>query len=182
MNFFYLDENPFKSVEYHCDKHVVKMPTEYKQMLSTAHRVLDGTEYYDKTKSGAKIKRWKHPNRTLEKILFKASHVNHPTNIWVRECKENYMLMFTYYKLICDEYTHRYNKYHGAMDFWDILREPPKNIPSFGKHTPIPQAMKQFPECMVKGDSIQAYRNFYKVAKKSFATWKNRERPEWYGA
>ena len=52
MNFFYLDEDPFKSIEYHCDKHIVKMPTEYKQMLCTAHRVLDGELYIDRTKNG----------------------------------------------------------------------------------------------------------------------------------
>tara|TARA_A200000113_G_scaffold153293_1_gene138137 strand:+ start:61 stop:636 length:576 start_codon:yes stop_codon:yes gene_type:complete len=182
MNLFWLDEDPFKSIEYHCDKHVVKMPTEYKQMLCTAHRVLDGTEYYDKTKSGAKIKRWKHPNRKMEKILFKASHVNHPTNKWVRMCRENYGLMFTYYILCCNEYEHRYGKIHGAKDYWDMLREPPKNMPSSVMgHTPVPQAMKQFPECMVEGDTVQAYRNFYNVAKKRFATWKDRERPYWYG-
>ena len=33
---------------------------------------------------------------------------------------------------------------------------------------------------MVKDDSVQAYRNFYNVAKKRFATWKERERPYWY--
>ena len=34
-----------------CDKHVVKMILESAQLLSTAHRVQDGTEYYDKTKN-----------------------------------------------------------------------------------------------------------------------------------
>tara|TARA_Y100001972_G_scaffold127222_1_gene183395 strand:- start:1143 stop:1730 length:588 start_codon:yes stop_codon:yes gene_type:complete len=180
MNFFYLDESPFKSIEYHCDKHVVKMPTEYKQMLSTAHRVLDGEMYYDKTKNGRKIKRWKHPDRKMNRDLYLAGHVNHPTNIWLRECTENYMLMFTYYKLICDEYTHRYGKEHGAKENWWIFRNPPKNMPSLGKTTPVPQAMQAFPECMVKGDSVQAYRNFYVTAKRSFATWKERPIPKWY--
>ena len=180
MNFFYLDEDPWKSIEYHCDKHIVKMPTEYKQMLSTAHRVLDGEMYIDRTKSGARIKRWKHPDRKMNRDLYLAGHVNHPTNIWLRECTENYMLMFTYYKLICEEYTYRYGKEHGAKENWWIFREPPKNMPSLGKTTPVPQAMKQFPECMVKDNSIQAYRNFYVVAKKSFATWKERGRPSWY--
>ena len=32
-----------------CDKHVVKMILESSQLLSTCHRVQDGTEYYDKT-------------------------------------------------------------------------------------------------------------------------------------
>ena len=33
---------------------------------------------------------------------------------------------------------------------------------------------------MVEGDTVQAYRNFYKVAKRSFATWKNRPIPTWF--
>ena len=70
LNFFYLDEDPFKSIEYHCDKHIVKMPTEYKQMLCTAHRVLDGELYIDRTKNGARIKRWKHPDQKMNKHLY----------------------------------------------------------------------------------------------------------------
>ena len=73
MNFFYLDEDPWQSIEYHCDKHIVKMPTEYKQMLCTAHRVLDGEMYYDKTARGHKIKRWKHPDRKMNKHLYLAA-------------------------------------------------------------------------------------------------------------
>ena len=181
MNFFYLDEDPFKSIEYHCDKHIVKMPTEYKQMLSTAHRVLDGELFYDKTARGHKIKRWKLADRKMNRGLYLAGHVNHPTNIWVRMCRENYSLMFTYYKLICDEYTYRYGKEHGAKENWWLLREPPKNMPSSVMgHTPVPQAMKEFPECLVEGDTVQAYRNLYKVAKRRFATWKHRPIPEWF--
>ena len=134
----------------------------------------------DITKSGARIKRWKHPDRKMNKHLYLAGHVNHPTNIWLRECRENYMLMYTYYRLICDEYTYRYGKEHGAKDYWWMLRNPPKNMPSLGNTTPVPQAMKQFPECMVEGDTVQAYRNFYKVAKRRFATWKERPTPSWF--
>ena len=42
MNIFYLHEDPQTSAKMHCDKHVVKMIIEYAQMLSTAHRMLDG--------------------------------------------------------------------------------------------------------------------------------------------
>ena len=42
MNIFYLHEDPQVSAKMHCDKHVVKMIIEYAQMLSTAHRMLDG--------------------------------------------------------------------------------------------------------------------------------------------
>ena len=44
MNIFYLDTNPALCAEYHCDKHVVKMIIEYAQLLSTAHRIIDGEE------------------------------------------------------------------------------------------------------------------------------------------
>ena len=42
MNIFYLNENPELCAQEHNDKHVVKMCIEYAQLLSTAHRVLDG--------------------------------------------------------------------------------------------------------------------------------------------
>ena len=54
MNIFYLDRHPKICAEYHCDKHTVKMIIEYAQLMSTAHRVLDGEEYYDKTSNGRK--------------------------------------------------------------------------------------------------------------------------------
>ena len=44
MNIFYLDEDVQKCAEYHVDRHVVKMILEYAQLLSTAHRVLDGDD------------------------------------------------------------------------------------------------------------------------------------------
>jgi hypothetical protein len=46
MNIFYLDRNPKKAAHMHCDKHVVKMVLEYAQILSTAHRVIDGGDEY----------------------------------------------------------------------------------------------------------------------------------------
>ena len=43
MNIFYLHKDTRKCAEYHNDKHTVKMILEYAQLLSTAHRFLDGT-------------------------------------------------------------------------------------------------------------------------------------------
>ena len=42
MNIFVLDMNPKTAAQLQCDKHVVKMIVESAQMLSTAHRMLDG--------------------------------------------------------------------------------------------------------------------------------------------
>jgi hypothetical protein len=59
MNVFYLHEDPKICATMHADKHVVKMIVEYGQMMSTAHRVLDGTEWYDRTINNRRIKRWR---------------------------------------------------------------------------------------------------------------------------
>ena len=84
MNLFYLDEDPWISAELHCDKHVVKMIIEYAQMLSTAHRMLDGEQYTDSS-SGRRIQRWELENSNMDEVLYKASHINHPSTRWVRE-------------------------------------------------------------------------------------------------
>ena len=46
MNIFILDEDPVQAAQLQCDKHVVKMIVESAQMLSTAHRMLDGCLLY----------------------------------------------------------------------------------------------------------------------------------------
>ena len=77
MNIFYLHKDPEISAKMHCDKHVVKMIIEYAQLMSTAHRILDGDEYEGRTKIGRRIRRWKHPNKNIENTIYKASHINH---------------------------------------------------------------------------------------------------------
>jgi len=48
MNIFYLDKDPVIAAQMSADKHCVKMILESAQMLSTAHRVLDGDDIADK--------------------------------------------------------------------------------------------------------------------------------------
>ena len=62
MNIFYLHEDPKTCAEQHLDKHVVKMLIEYAQLMSTAHRMLDGVMYQGKTKAGRNIKRYRLQN------------------------------------------------------------------------------------------------------------------------
>lgn len=179
MNLFYLSEDPEECARWHVDKHVVKMCTEYKQCLSTAHRVLDGVMEYGRTKTGRRVKRWIHPNPILDSKLFLASHVNHPTNVWLRECQENYSIMYKLYVCLLKEYTYRYGKIHGAQQDFELLMNPPVNCVSLGHSTSVPQAM--FDECKVPNNPIEAYRNFYNTAKSKFASWKNRQVPYWFG-
>ena len=68
MNIFYLDHNPLLSAQYHCDKHVCKMIVEYAQMLSTAHRIVDGAMYIEYV-NGRRIKRWALSEEDYEKMV-----------------------------------------------------------------------------------------------------------------
>ena len=49
MNIFFLDKDPRECARQHCDKHVVKMVIETAQLLSTAHRLLDGKQWTDES-------------------------------------------------------------------------------------------------------------------------------------
>lgn len=175
MNIFELHTDPVKCAMMHVDKHVVKMPTEYAQMLSTAHRLLDGEMYIGRTKTGRRVKRWRlHDDR--EHHLFKAGHVKHPDTLWVMKSRQNYYKLFFLYMATLAEYTYRYGKIHGSSRPSIWLQKPPNNIPDVGL-TELPQCMPE--ECKTQ-DVIEAYHNYYRLYKKGFANWKNRETPTWW--
>ena len=181
MNIFYLDKHHKLAAEYHCDKHVVKMIIEYAQLLSTAHRVLDGNHYFGLTSNRRKIHRWL-LNDHREQILYKASHVNHPSAIWVRESLDHYQWLWNLAMDLCQEYRHRYggenDKQHKTSLVIQNLSFAPDNIPRIGLFSEPPQAMPE--DAKIPGDSVTAYRNYYKMYKTRFARWTNREVPEWY--
>ena len=112
MNIFYLNEKADIAAKQHVDKHVVKMIIEYAQLMSTAHRMLDGKQWYDKTANGRRIARWEHPEREKDAVLYKASHINHPSAIWARDSCANYEWLYSLWMNLCEEYTHRYGKVH----------------------------------------------------------------------
>jgi len=176
MNIFYLDKDAKLAAQMHHDKHVCKMIIELAQLLCTAHRILDGTEYIELTKYNRKIKRWKHKNTVLDTLLYKATHVNHPSAKWVRETSENYRWAFELFSELCKEYTFRYNKIHKTEEkLLSTLASLPKNI-HFGEMTKVPQAM---PDVYRTEDSIQAYRNYYTQEKKTQSKYTNRQKPYW---
>jgi hypothetical protein len=185
MNIFYLDPDPKTCAEMHCDKHVVKMIIEYAQLMSTAHRVIDGEQYTDLTANGRRIQRWRLDDER-EHILYKASHMNHPSAIWCRENLYNYQWLYTMWSHLLDEYTHRYGKIHSCQKLQDVLQNWPENIPlgEFFAPTPaMPVDLKVLAEVPVPGrkyDSLKSYHKYYIQEKVRFAKWKNRNIPEWF--
>jgi hypothetical protein len=70
MNVFFTNECPIQAANEHVRVHQVKMIVEYAQLLSTAHHVVDG----DNAING----------------IYKQTHTNHPSAIWVRKSADNY--------------------------------------------------------------------------------------------
>lgn len=179
MNLFYLDTRPEKCATLHCDKHVVKMIIEYAQLMSTAHRMIDGIEYEAQSKLGRRVRRWKHPNNNMDNVLYKASHINHPTAVWVRSSWGNYRYLYKLFCALCDEYTYRYGKVHLTdIKLRQLLEEPPKNIPTT-RFTAPPPAM---PDDVKSTNVVEAYQNYYNKYKRDFARWTNRPVPSFMRA
>lgn len=179
MNIFVVDSNPRVAAESLCDKHVVKMIVESAQMLSTTHRVLDGSMYHEMTKGNRprKIKRWRLDDER-EDHLFKASFVNHPCTQWTMECCENYRWHVSHAFALCKEYTRRYHRRHRTQDLIEYLTlRFPNNIKN-AEITPFAMAM---PDKYKGEDPVQAYRDYYNGEKTNIASWKHGNQPEWFG-
>ena len=158
MNIFYLSHDPDDAARYQCDKHVVKMILETAQLLSTAHRELDGDHYADLVG------------------LYKRTHKNHPSAIWVRESSEHYTWTYKHMCALCDEYTRRYGKIHATARLIGHLAKAPRNIPSVPFVAP-PQCM---PDEYKQDDTVEAYRAYYNGDKAYMAKWAHSETPAWF--
>lgn len=150
MNVFWLDYDLETNAKYYCDKHVNKMLIEYAQLLSTACR-LSGKD-----------------------CGYRATHVNHPCAIWVRESLDNWECLREMAYYVSDEFYHRFSNAHTSFFVIRDLDEP--NIPSRGITIP-PQCM---PNIYKTNDVVQAYRNYYIGDKVRIAQWTKRPVPEWF--
>jgi len=160
MNIFFLDKDPRLAARYHCNKHVVKMIVETAQMLSTAHRIVDQEDF--------------------EGSLYRSTHVNHPSTVWVRSSKAAYNWTYRLFVHLSAEYQRRYGKVHlSYQKLASFLRNAPHGITQQRAPKP-PLAMKKHPECMGP-DVVESYRKFYHT--KQFVMdvrWPEGLQPFWF--
>lgn len=180
MNIFFINKDPVLAAQDLVDDHVIKMITESGQLLSIAHRVLDGCEIRVQyiTKKGKKRTKsvWVLPDHRND-ILYNVTHKNHPCAIWVRTAVENYNWLVDHMFAMGDEYTRRYGKVHKTIrELGYDLQSPPYNLEDWDWTEP---AMCMPEEYIISNDPVENYRNFYKYGKAHLHTWKNKERPDW---
>jgi hypothetical protein len=178
LNIFYLDNDTKTCAEMHVDKHCVKMILEYAQLLSTTHRLLDGTEGIRISSLGRKKRTWNLPDDRNE-LMYSCTHANHPSAVWTRASDKNYMWLADLLEKLCEEYTYRYGKVHKtqAIGLVDMLKNRlPNNIP-VGVFTEPTPAMPEHHK--VPGNSVLSYQNYYIGDKSRMFSWKKREQPSW---
>lgn len=147
MNIFVSDSCPYKSALFLDDKRVLKMTLETTQLLCTAINLHSGSSPY------------------------RTTHVNHPSSIWVRTSRANYLWTLKHLDALLKEYTARYGKVHKCQEYYDVLQDGAALIPE-GELT-------EFPNCTTfksVSDVNLAYRLYLNEK------WKNDKRiPTWYG-
>lgn len=176
MNIFYIHRNPTVAAQMMVNSHVVKMIMESAQILSTAHRLLDGEMYLAKTKSGRNVKRWRLSDQVMEAGLCAATHINHPSVVWCRQSATHYCWLYNHFLGLLDEYTYRYDKVHAYASKIDLLKQLPLNIGSAAFTDPPPAMDKTF---IISEDAVENYRNYYIAGKEHLHKWKKRDVPDW---
>jgi hypothetical protein len=150
MNIFYTNEDPIICASEHCRVHRVKMILEYCQLLSIAHHVVDG--------------------ENAPKEIYKRTHENHPSAIWIRKSIENYNWVLNCAMTLISFHRQHTGKIHKSSLVLEKLKSPPKGI-AIEKFCPPVQCM---PEEFKSDCSILSYQEYLKS---KFDEWSKRTRP-----
>ncbi|TXT66044.1 MAG: hypothetical protein BAJALOKI3v1_50043 [Promethearchaeota archaeon] len=167
MNIFVLDHDIEKSVAYHNNWHVCKMPTEAFQILITSICSICPEEITPLNKTGNNYKPVKNKN--------------HGSCVWARTCRENFQYTLNYFELLCQEYNYRYGKENFTYRYLDWVYQYINRFDPQGRLTKFYLAM---PDQYKLSDTVLSYRQYYLKEKMSDkngvpAKWTKRSIPFW---
>lgn len=145
MNIFFLDRNPRLAAQYHCDRHIVKMCTEYGQIICTSLHVKvnmeldriasveDHLEICSTCRELAILGKMdfnKYRDHLLDfknNIPYMVTHKNHPCCKWSYSGSDNFIWLLLLFIETLKEYTNRYKKQHASskvhrfMGTWNLF-------------------------------------------------------------
>jgi len=152
MNIFKLSECPRDAAVMMCNKHIIKMPLETMGMMMYAF-----PENFPPINNS-------YANR----------HYMHPASVWARTSLENFNWLLEHGKYLCNEYKTRYKRTHYAEEYIDWI-DKNMGMLSFSKRdiTPFARCFSSYKEKLDSEipNTVEAYREFYKLDKISFAKW-----------
>lgn len=141
MNIFVLDTEPKMAARALYDSHVVKMPLEYAQILSTAARM-----------------------RGFEHGGYRNTHTNHPCVKWAARDMDHWSWLYNLALWTGEEYRERYGKTHASTEALALL--PLHMRIEAAQATVVPRTfVLAMPEEYRREDPIEAYREYYRKGK-----------------
>jgi uncharacterized protein YukE len=159
MNIFMTSFDPHRAALDHCVVHRNKMIIEVSQMLSTAHRVLDGDEEAD------------------DLGLYKSTHINHPCSVWARSSVYAYQWTYQHLEALHEYYEADTNRLHASRRILQPLALSPGNT-RYNHSGPSDRPVMAMPpefQSIAIDDGVpgayQAYLNY------KFLDWSNRVKP-----
>lgn len=169
------------------DRHVSKMPTEYAQLLSTAHQ-LNGSDL--RVTQEAAFLYW--GKRKFQ--VVKPTHHHHPCAKWAAASQTNYIRLVRMMIAVFKEYEYRYGQYRKSQLIFvpatahspvlethhetalkiEGLLWPPPNARVTNRITRPPLAM---PSYLHHHSVVASYREYYNKEKVHLHRWKDRSVP-----
>ena len=167
MNIFVLHRNPVIAAQSVCDVHASKMTLEATQMLASAA-----------------IRHGAQPNElplTDKGKPYKGGYHKHPCTVWAGDTRANYEWLCWHAIALSQEFYQRYGKAHSCAPKIIQLCGLMDKIPE-GELTPFARAIKKetYPDLLdteVFPNTVIAYRVFYMLDKRRFATWNHGTKP-----
>jgi len=152
MNLFILDYDHAYNALCHVDRHIVKMPVETAQQLSTALHIhgISGP--------------------------YKPAYTKHPCTQWVASSQQAYWWAVCYGRALCQEYTYRYGRIHKCEAIINQCALHIDQLPDMD----MPPHAQAMPDQYKHQDAVHAYRSYYCGAKQHLARWTNRPQPNWF--
>lgn len=160
MNIFVLSECPVQSAEFHNDTHVNKMLLESCQLLCNV--------FYS--------------NSSIENIPYRKSQFNHPCAVWARKSKGNFEWLLSLAIELNNQFYLRRKKIHGCAKILDwIILNKEYLLFEFEHRTEFVLGFNKevYSDCIVDGDIIKSYQNYYRLHKQFYLKGGKRVYYEW---
>lgn len=197
MNIFYTNRNPVTAADEHNKVHTRKMITEYAQMASTALRLNQGTPtvvYIRQVRSveledgsTVKVVRLKKRNWYLldsdfietrlntpilvSKKVYAVTHMNHPSNIWVRQSMAHFIWTLKCAVRLCITYKQYSGKQHATFEILKFVANHHVTLPNVELVDPPVATTAEIP---LTGDTCTDYRT---LMNHKFRDWVSRKKP-----
>ncbi|MGE5505567.1 MAG: pyrimidine dimer DNA glycosylase/endonuclease V [Actinomycetota bacterium] len=158
MNIFAVSADPADCARALDDRRLIKMVLETAQLLSAAVRARPDLQ------PGAD-----------PALFYRATHLNHPVALWVRQQPANFAWTKRLLDELLDEYSHRYGRVHACARIAAALGETGSHAPpvDWCNCTPFPE--------LPTFDAYRATLAAKWAADSRPPSWRDRGPPAWFG-